>query len=190
MSNSTTQISRMDSSIYTAALVAIAAQIYLSPIPEVSSIKVLRTYCFANIGLSLYYFSHTTIVSSTAHLVILNFTFLATAVLLTLVRRVFFSPLAAFPGPRLYALTNLFKANLYRTGKGAYTLLDLHNKYHSDIIRIGPNELSVRNVEAVERLYKGKYPRGTVYDAAGIDGATSLNTERDYNLQSKWRRVW
>lgn len=180
----------MDASILTAGAVAIAAHVYLSPIPEVSSIKVLATYYIVNIALALYLFACKPFSVSIAHITILNTTFLATAVLLTLVRRSFYSPLAAFPGPYSYALTNLFKANLYRTGKGGYTLLDLHNKYNSDIIRIGPNELSIRDVKAVERLYKGKYPRGTVYDAALVDGASTLNTERVYKLQTPWRRIW
>ncbi|CZR65232.1 related to pisatin demethylase cytochrome P450 [Phialocephala subalpina] len=142
----------MDAAILTAGAVAIAAQVYLSPIPEVSSVKVLVT--------------------------------------LTLIRRALFSPLSSFPGPRLYGLSTLFKINLYRSGEGGYALLDLHNKYNSDIIRIAPNELSVRDVEAIERLYKGKYPRGTPYDVAKVEGSESLNTARDYRIHTPWRRVW
>jgi hypothetical protein len=43
--------------------------------------------------------------------------------------------------------------------------------------------LSVRDVEAVERLYKGKYPRGAVYDAALVDGASTLNTEKSISCR-------
>ncbi|KAE8441592.1 hypothetical protein EG329_004641 [Mollisiaceae sp. DMI_Dod_QoI] len=180
----------MGISILTAGAVAVAAQVYLSPIPEVSIVKVFVTYFAVNTALYLYLSSYTPISASIASLTVLNITFLATATLLTLVRRAFFSPLSAFPGPPLYALTNLYKANLYRTGRGAYALLELHDKYNSDVIRLGPNELSVRNVEAVEKLYKGKYPRGIPYDIAILEGATNLNTERDYKIHTPWRRVW
>lgn len=180
----------MDASILTAGAVAIAAQVYLSPIPEVSSIRVLATFSIVNIALSLYIISSVPLLTAIARIWILNTTFLVTAFSLTLVRRAFFSPLSAFPGPRLYALSIFFKANLYRTGKGGYALLDLHKKYNSDIIRIGPNELSIRDVEAVERLYKGKYPRGTSYDVAKVGGAANLNTTRDYKIHTPWRRVW
>ncbi|KUJ09936.1 uncharacterized protein LY89DRAFT_700991 [Mollisia scopiformis] len=180
----------MDTSTLTAVALGIAFQIYVSPIPEVSSIKVLVTYSCCNLLLAVYLLTSGLVSDTIVRVTTLNITFLTTACLLTLVRRAFFSPLANFPGPPHYALTNLFKANLYRMGKNAYTILDHHIKYDSDVIRIGPNELSIRNVEAIERLYKGKYPRGTFYGAARVDGATNLNTEGDYELQTPWRRIW
>lgn len=180
----------MDASILAAGAVAIAAQIYVSPIPEVSTIKVLATYSIVNIALSLYLFSYMPILASITRIWILNTTFLVTVFSLTLIRRAFFSPLSAFPGPRRYGLSILFKVNLYRADKGGYALLDLLNKYNSDIIRTGPNELCVRDVEVVERLYKGKYPRGPIYDVAKVGGAVDLNSVRDYKVHTPWRRVW
>jgi len=151
---------RMDVASATAAAVAIAAQVYISPIPEISTTEVLNTYFSANTILLLYLLSTTSqLVSSISRVTILNLIFLSTAITITLIRRLYFSPLSSFPGPKLAALSNLYKANIYRKGRGAKFLLELHEKYNSDIVRVGPNELSIRNVDAVDKIYKGKYPR-------------------------------
>jgi hypothetical protein len=181
----------MDVAMATAVAVAIAAQLYISPIPEISTIKVLNTYFFANaIILTSILLSTPKIISSLSRLIILNAIFLLTFTTLTLIRRLYFSPLSSFPGPKLAALSNLYKANAYRTGRGAKVLLELHEKYNSDIVRVGPNELSIRNVDAVEKIYKGKYPRGTFYEVGAINGAYNLNTQRNYEIHTPWRRIW
>jgi hypothetical protein len=174
--------SEMDAATATAVAVAIAAQLYISPIPEVSTVKVLVTYFSLNTALLLYLLTSTSqIVSSLSRFTSLNFIFLSTATTLTFIRRLYFSPLSSFPGPKLAALSNFYKANAYRTGRGAKVLLELHEKYNSDIVRVGPNELSIRNVDAIEKIYKGKYPRGRAYN---------LNTQRNYEVHTPWRRIW
>ncbi|KAE9378959.1 cytochrome P450 [Stipitochalara longipes BDJ] len=181
----------MEVATATAVAVAVAAQLYISPIPEVSTIKVLLTYFSANTALLLYLFTTTSdILYSFSKLTILNFAFLSTATALTLFRRLYFSPLSSFPGPKLAAVSNFYKANVYRTGRGAKAFLKLHEKYNSDIVRIGPNELSIRNVDAVDKIYKGKYPRGTFYEVGAINGAYNLNTQRNYEIHTPWRRIW
>jgi hypothetical protein len=183
--------SDMDPPTATAVAVAIAAQLYVSPIPEVSTINALLTYFSANTALLLYLLTSTSqTASSLSRLIYLNFTFLLTATTLTLIRRLYFSPLSSFPGPKVAALSNFYKANAYRTGQGAKVLLELHQKYNSDIVRIGPNELSIRNVDAVEKIYRGKYPRGTFYEVGAINGAYNLNTQRNYEVHTPWRRIW
>jgi hypothetical protein len=181
----------MDAATATAVAIAVAAQLYISPIPEVSTIKVLLTYFSVNTALLLYFLTSTSqIAYSLLRLTFLNFIFLSTAITLTLIRRLYFSPLSSFPGPRLAALSNFYKANAYRTGRGAKVLLKLHEKYNSDIVRVGPNELSIRNVDAVEKIYKGKYPRGSFYEVGAINGAYNLNTQRNYDVHTPWRRIW
>jgi hypothetical protein len=181
----------MDAATATVVAGAIAAQLYISPIPEVSTIKVLFTYFCANAFiLTSLLISTSKIASSLSRLTTLNFIFLFTATTLTLIRRLYFSPLSSFPGPKLAALSNFYKANAYRTGRGAKVFLTLHEKYNSDIVRVGPNELSVRNVDAVDKIYKGKYPRGTFYEVGAINGAYNLNTQRNYEIHTPWRRIW
>jgi len=182
---------KMDAVTLTAVAVAIAAQLYISPIPEVSTIKVLLTYFSANTVLFLCLFATASqILGSISRLTFLNVIFLSTATTLTLIRRLYFSPLSSFPGPKLAALSNLYKANIYRTGTGGKALLELHEKYNSDIVRVGPNEVSIRSVDAVDKIFKGKYPRGTFYEVGAINGAYNLNTQRNYEVHTPWRRIW
>lgn len=182
--------SEMDASTVMAIAIAIGAQLYISPIPEVSTIKVLVTYLSANAAVLSFLISTSNIIYSILRFITLNLIFLLTATILTLIRRLYFSPLSSFSGPRLAALSNLYKANIYRTGRGAKVLLELHEEYSSDIVRIGPNELSIRNVDAVEKIYRGKYPRGTFYEVGAINGAYNLNTQRNYEIHTPWKRIW
>ncbi|KAK5081206.1 hypothetical protein LTR05_008000 [Lithohypha guttulata] len=68
--------------------------------------------------------------------------------------RVRFRPgLRNIPGPFLASLTNFWR--LYDVSKGSHyqTLIDLHRKHGSDLIRIGPNTVSVADPEAVKTIY-------------------------------------
>lgn len=173
--------------------IAVGTQIYLSPIPEVSTIKVLLIYFVTNIGLVAYLLRTSSplyVLDFIFKFTSLNFTFLFTAVSLTLTRRLFFSPLCKFPGPRLAAASKLWAANEYRFGRHSLTVKDLHKKYNSDIVRIGPNEVSIRNVDAVEKIYKGRYTRGTFYEVGAINGEFNLNTTRNNKMHAVWRRIW
>lgn len=177
----------METSYILAAIAAVTAQSYLSPIPEVSTTKVLTTYLLSNLSLLAYLlFTHTNPITN---FLTLNAIFLSTATILTLIRRLYFSPLSRFPGPKYLALSNIFKAHIYFTGRGSSTILALHKRY-GNIVRIGPNELSIIDVDAVEKVFKGKYPRGTFYEVGAINGEVNLNTVREYDLHTPWRRIW
>jgi hypothetical protein len=183
----------MDVAIFTAVAVAIAAQVYVSPIPNVSTVKILLVYFASALSLFVYLISSSldnSYFSIIARYVTLNSTFLITAVSLTIIRRIYFSPLSKFPGPKSAAATNLWKAKEYSQGHHARTILALHHKYNSDIVRTGPYEVSIRNVDAVEKIYKGKYPRGAFYEAGAMYGDANLNCQGDYNIHGPWRRIW
>ena len=181
----------MASLTLTVAAVAIAAQIYLSPIPEVSTIGVLGFYFGANAILFTYLLLCTQKLTSVlTQYFTLNTIFLVTATTLTLIRRLYFSPLSHFPGPKLAAASKLWDANEYRLGRASVTHRSLHDKYGSDVVRIGPNEVSLRNVDAVEKIYRGKYVRGTFYEMGRLNGEFNLNTGRDYKFHGPWRRIW
>ncbi|KAH7360828.1 cytochrome P450 [Rhexocercosporidium sp. MPI-PUGE-AT-0058] len=181
----------MDRATLYVAVAGVAVQSLLWPIHEVSTTKVLGAYFTANtILFGLILGTSKQLAYSFTYFAILNCVFLVTVVSLTLVRRLYFSPLSRFPGPKLAALSNIYLANEFRTGRGSFTLLKLHNNYKSDFVRIGPRELSIRNVEAVEAIYRGKYPRGTFYDVGAINGEFNLNTQRNYKFHTPWRRIW
>jgi hypothetical protein len=52
----------------------------------------------------------------------------------------YFSPLAAFPGPLLAKISNLWRAYKDYSGQWHRDILQLHKK-HGGVVRIGPNEL-------------------------------------------------
>ncbi|KAF7890487.1 hypothetical protein EAF00_008802 [Botryotinia globosa] len=176
---------------FTTMMAAIACQVLLSPIPEPSTIKFISIYFSSTCLLFLYLtFTSTGIFQIIIHLLASNTTFLLTAIILTAFRRLYFSPLSHIPGPARFALTKLFIANEYRLGRTSHTIEALHKKYKSDVVRIGPNEVSIINADAVPKVFSGKYPRGTFYEIGAINGDVNLNTTREYGKHTLWRRIW
>ncbi|APA13544.1 hypothetical protein sscle_11g083140 [Sclerotinia sclerotiorum 1980 UF-70] len=177
--------------ILTTMVVATGCQALLSPIPEPSTIIIISTYLSTNCILFPYFiFTKAGMLQAIIHLSSLNAIFILTAFILTAFRRLYFSPLSHIPGPRRFALSKLFIANEYRLGRTFHTVEALHRKYKSDVVRIGPNDVSVVNVDAVAKIFAGKYPRGTLYEVGAINGELALNTTRDYGKHTPWRRIW
>jgi benzoate 4-monooxygenase len=80
-------------------------------------------------------------------------------------------PLANYPGPLLASFTNLWKVKELWKLHLPDTLVDLHDKY-GDVVRVGPNQLSFRQGEALPRIYKGgRHLAKTSF----YDGFTSFN---------------
>jgi hypothetical protein len=180
-----------------AALAGIAAHLIVSPLIEPSTVKILLAYFTANIALLSYLTVTASAISFlrlsfniSLQIITLNTIFLLTATTITLLRRSFLSPLTKFPGPKLAALSKLWSANEYRLGRASKTYRSLHKEYNSDFIRTGPNEISISCVEAVEKVYKGRYTRGTFYEVGILNGEYNLNTRRDYKFHPAWRRIW
>ncbi len=92
--------------------------------------------------------------------VVLLFLLLTTALLYRLVAEFFFSDLRSISGPLLARLTNLWR--LIDTWKGRHelTVQNLHRKYDS-VIRIGPNNGSISDSDAVDRIFgaKAEFPK-------------------------------
>lgn len=176
-------------SVATAAAV-IVAQLYLSPIPEVSTVKVILTYLTSNITLFGYLLLSVPIISDLfTQFTVLNLIFLSTAAALTLIRRLYFHPLSHIPGPRLAALSNIWVSNQFRLGRMSQICCNLHEKYNSDVIRLGPNEICIRHVDAVEVVFKGKYPRGTLYNIGKMKGEVDVNSTRDYAVHGPGQKI-
>lgn len=82
-----------------------------------------------------------------------------------------FHPLARYPGPFFASLTNLWKLYHQWTLRMPETLRELHERY-GEVVRVGPNDLSFNNPEAVPVIYKGgrSLPKTAFYD-----GFTTFN---------------
>ncbi|KAI1178015.1 cytochrome P450 [Nemania sp. FL0916] len=81
--------------------------------------------------------------------------FIARAICL-IIYRLFFSPLARFPGPKLAATSTLYEAyyDLIHKGGGqmAFKIKELHEKY-GPIVRVGPNEVHIDDPEFYNSVY-------------------------------------
>lgn len=68
--------------------------------------------------------------------------------------RLYFHPLAKFPGPKLAAITRYFEAyyDVIRGGQYTFKISELHQKY-GPIIRISPHELHVSDPAFFKQLY-------------------------------------
>ncbi|KAH8827514.1 cytochrome P450 [Flagelloscypha sp. PMI_526] len=78
-------------------------------------------------------------------------------------------PLAAYPGPFLASITNFWMVYQVLGGKRHLVLMKLHEKYGTHV-RIGPNMLSIVDVDAIKKLfYDRKVPRSSAYKAMEPD---------------------
>lgn len=66
--------------------------------------------------------------------------------------RLYWHPLAAYPGPRLWSITRLPHAYYTLIGRLPYILTNLHEKY-GPVIRIAPGELSYTSEDAWNDIY-------------------------------------
>ncbi|EEU38642.1 uncharacterized protein NECHADRAFT_45567, partial [Fusarium vanettenii 77-13-4] len=75
--------------------------------------------------------------------------------------RLFFHPLAKYPGPKLAACTELWFVRSWAGGYHPFVMRQVHEKY-GDVVRVAPNELSFRSLAAHKDIYsqtpKGKAP--------------------------------
>ncbi|KAE8409388.1 cytochrome P450 [Aspergillus pseudonomiae] len=75
-----------------------------------------------------------------------------------IVYRLYFHRLAKFPGPRLAAISTLYRAfyQIWKDGKLIEHATELHDLY-GPVIRISPNELHFRSVAAYHDIYSAKF---------------------------------
>lgn len=73
-------------------------------------------------------------------------------VILRLVRNHFKRGLYGIPGPFLASLSDVWLAIHCYRGKSAYDY-QLHRKYNSPLLRVGPNTVAVGDAEAVRTIY-------------------------------------
>ncbi|KAF1963154.1 cytochrome P450 [Byssothecium circinans] len=108
-----------------------------------------------------------------------------------IIYRLFFSPLAKFPGPKIAAATGYYEFYHDYFGKGQYVkvIKSLHDKY-GPIIRINPHELSIDDPDFYNSVYVAGSVRKTnnyAHFARGIefDGSHFLSTDHDLHRRRR-----
>ncbi|KAJ7650732.1 cytochrome P450 [Roridomyces roridus] len=92
-----------------------------------------------------------------------------------------FHPLAQYPGPVLCKLTKLYLAGISMGGKQHLYYSELHRRF-GDVVRIGPNELSFRDVNAIIPMMGSKgMPKGPCTRRAW-NRAFSTSALKDYEV--------
>ncbi|KAH9001150.1 high nitrogen upregulated cytochrome P450 monooxygenase 2 [Lactarius akahatsu] len=99
-----------------------------------------------------------------------------------------FHPLAKFPGPAIAKTSKLWAAYHGATGDQHRCYKSLHDRY-GDVVRVGPNELSIRDPLLVHPLLgQGGLPKGPGY--GGLDGPPMLISQCDPILHMHQRKPW
>jgi cytochrome P450 len=68
------------------------------------------------------------------------------------VYRLFYHPLAQYPGPKLAACSQLWFMRAWTSGRYPFIMKELHEAY-GDVVRIAPNELSFSSATAYKEIY-------------------------------------
>ncbi|KAL9609721.1 MAG: hypothetical protein Q9167_005529 [Letrouitia subvulpina] len=70
--------------------------------------------------------------------------------------RVYFSPLAKFPGPRLAALTTWYQGyyDVFCRGQYVWRIKEMHARY-GPIVRINPHEIHINDPEFIDEIFAG-----------------------------------
>ncbi|KAL8293745.1 hypothetical protein RQP46_000446 [Phenoliferia psychrophenolica] len=97
------------------------------------------------------------------------------------IRRVWFHPLAQYPGPKLARLSRIWNVRAVMSTKHHLIVQDLHQQ-HGPVVRIGPNELSFATVDAIPFVLgrEGGLNRGSWY----------IFISRSVTDHIRLRRVW
>ncbi|GJE95941.1 cytochrome P450 [Phanerochaete sordida] len=100
-------------------------------------------------------------------------------------------PLANYPGPLLAKLSKWWLVWKERHGKQHLYIQELHEQY-GDVVRIGPNDISIRDVEAIVPLMGLKgLPKGPAPWGAPIEpSVVPLIGIRDNAEHARRRRPW
>jgi len=98
------------------------------------------------------------------------------------VYNLYLSPLAGYPGPKLWAISRLPWNRANMKGRISWKIRELHDKY-GPVVRIAPDELSYTTSGAWKKIYGQRNPEfvkaldGRGIAPASIGGQRSLMTE-------------
>ncbi|KAF9443752.1 cytochrome P450 [Macrolepiota fuliginosa MF-IS2] len=119
--------------------------------------------------------------------------FHATLILSILLHRLSpWHPLAQYPGPVLCKVSKIYWAIITRSGQQHKLLVTLHERY-GDIVRIGPNEVSIINPSAIDPLMGSSgQPKGQFWEGRLPESAPARNLVgvRDKKEHTRRRKTW
>ncbi|KAH8103043.1 cytochrome P450 [Cristinia sonorae] len=101
-------------------------------------------------------------------------------------------PLARYPGPIKLKLASYFSYKLSISGKRHLYIQRLHQDYDSDVVRIGPNEISIRDGSCITTILGSNgLSKGPGYDGRGFFLSNrSLLNWRDPAKHAQRRKPW
>ncbi|KNA95826.1 hypothetical protein FOXG_01241 [Fusarium oxysporum f. sp. lycopersici 4287] len=107
-----------------------------------------------------------------------------------LIYRGFFHPLKGYPGPFFSRFSSLYITFQAFKNRRLFEELQLFHKTYGDIVRIGPNELSILGPHALQALHStsSSCTKGPWYSIE--HPVTSLQMTRDKEEHTRRRRVW
>ncbi|KAI1204124.1 cytochrome P450 [Annulohypoxylon truncatum] len=102
----------------------------------------------------------------------------------------FFSPIARVPGPFIAKVTSLYYPYLSRRGHVHRDLVELHKKY-GNVVRIGPNTISVGEPMAFREIYKAgnKFYKSQSYSVLQGTRPFDLAGQRNEKIHSEQRKL-
>ncbi|WPB07075.1 uncharacterized protein RHO25_011735 [Cercospora beticola] len=104
--------------------------------------------------------------------------------------RLYFHPLAGFPGPRIAAFTRAYEFyyDVFLSGDYTFAIKEMHQRY-GPIIRISPHELHIHDPDFEDELYTGaSKPREKYPWALGMFGTSSgFIVAKEHDLHRKRR---
>lgn len=102
----------------------------------------------------------------------------------------FFHPLASLPGPFWASITRLWMTKHSWNGDMNTTMIALHEK-HGNLVRTGPNEVSVADLAAIKTIYGAgtKFRKSDWYSVWQGHRKFDLFAERNERLHGEQRRL-
>ncbi|GJE99305.1 cytochrome P450 [Phanerochaete sordida] len=102
-----------------------------------------------------------------------------------------FHPIAQYPGPVLAKVSKLYHVWVVSGGKQHLYLQELHERY-GDIVRFGPNEVSIRDASCIMPVLGAQgMPKGSMYEGRHFwPKQHTLIGSRDPKEHQRRRRPW
>ncbi|KAJ7480402.1 cytochrome P450 [Mycena galericulata] len=98
-------------------------------------------------------------------------------------------PLADYPGPIIWRLSSMVLSAVSFRGHRHLVLNELHKRY-GDIVRIGPNVLSVNSSQGSAVIYGPQMLKGHAYMSPGRKSDVSLFFKHHPSVHAKRRILW